>query len=201
MPLDPDELLHFNEEKDRKGVIYLSRVPPMMGPQEIRNFLVPFGEITRVYLAPADKGKKKQAGRKLRGMFTEGWVEFRRKRFAKDAAFALNGTAVGGKRTSKYYGELWAIKYLSKFKWDTLTEQLAYDRATRDQKMRTEIAQAKREAGFYLKQVERSETNAKIEAKKAAKRDPSEVLPAPDQAAIMDSIRKRFRQRKPIQQT
>lgn len=131
----------------------------------------------------------------------DGWVEFRRKKSAKDAALALNGSTVAGKRTSHFYGELWSIKYLKDFKWSNLTEQIAYEKAVRDQKLRTEIDQAKREASFYLKQVEKAETMSKIEAKKASKRkegvegDKEAVV---DQDEILESVRKRFRQRKPI---
>lgn len=176
----------------------------MMGPQEIRNYLAPFGEIGRVYMTPADKGSssKNNSSAKKRGMFVDGWIEFKNKKHAKNAALALNGTTVGGKRTSKYYGELWSVKYLSKFKWSNLTEQIGYERATRQQKMLTEISQAKREAGFYLKQVEKAETAVKIEAKRAAKRvAEGQEVQVVDQDAALESLRKRFRQRKPIQQT
>lgn len=205
--IDLEDIHAFNEDKDRTGIVYLSRVPPMMGPQEVRNFLQPFGEITRLYLTPADKGKTggkpkgNQAPQKKRGMFVDGWVEFRKKRCAKDAALALNGTPVGGKRTSKYYGELWAIKYLTKFKWSHLTEQIELEKATRQQKLQTEISQAKREASFYLKQAEKAETASKIEAKRAARRaaeDSEQVPAAGDRDVELDNLKKRFRQRKPV---
>lgn len=207
--IDLEDIHAFNDEKDRTGILYLSRVPPMMGPQEVRNFLQPFGEITRLYLTPADKGKPgsrskgQQTAPKKRGMFVDGWVEFRKKRCAKDAALALNGTPVGGKRTSKYYGELWALKYLSKFKWSHLTEQIELEKATRQQKLQNEISQAKREASFYLKQAEKAETATKIEAKRAARRAADGVetpatTAAADQDAALESLRKRFRQRKPV---
>lgn len=146
----------------------------------------------------AKNGKKGgQQQKKNAGMFIDGWVEFKSKRSAKNAALALNGTPIGGSKRSKVYGEMWALKYLSKFKWTHLTEQIAYERAVREQKLRAEISQAKREAGLYLKQVERAQTNEKIAAKRAAKN------PEPSQSnadADMEAIRKRFRQRKPIQQ-
>jgi len=61
--------------------------------------------------------------------FTEGWVEFADKRVAKRTALALNGQRIGGKRRSAYYDDLWCIKYLPRFKWDDLTEEIAYQRA------------------------------------------------------------------------
>ena len=63
--------------------------------------------------------------------FTEGWVEFADKRIAKRTAVALNGQRMGGKRRSAYYDDLWCIKYLPRFKWDDLTEEIAYQKAVR----------------------------------------------------------------------
>lgn len=52
--------------------------------------------------------------------FTEGWVEFEDKRRAKRAAALLNGQPMGGRKRSAYYYDLWALKYLPKFKWVAL---------------------------------------------------------------------------------
>ncbi|XP_070683476.1 uncharacterized protein [Malus domestica] len=54
------------------------------------------------------------------------WVEFSDKRVAKRVANMLNGEQIGGKKRSSFYYDLWNIKYLSKFKWDNLTEEIAY---------------------------------------------------------------------------
>ncbi len=56
--------------------------------------------------------------------FTEGWIEFEDKRVAKQVAQMLNGQPMGGKRRSAYHYDLWCLKYLSKFKWDHLTEEI-----------------------------------------------------------------------------
>lgn len=37
----------------------------------------------------------------------------------------LNGTPIGGKVRSDHYFDLWTIKYLSKFKWEHLTEEIS----------------------------------------------------------------------------
>ena len=36
----------------------------------------------------------------------------------------LNGNQMGGKRRSAYHYDLWSLKYLPKFKWDHLTEEI-----------------------------------------------------------------------------
>lgn len=34
---------------------------------------------------------------------------------------------LGGKKRSSFYYDIWNIKYLSKFKWDDLTEEIGMD--------------------------------------------------------------------------
>ena len=76
--------------------------------------------------------------------FTEGWVEFRDKKKARATAEMLNGHQIGGKRRSAYYSDLWNLRYLPKFKWDNLTEEIEYQKAIREQKMALELAIAKK---------------------------------------------------------
>eukprot|EP00981_Chlorochromonas_danica_P010792 scaffold3412_cov171-Ochromonas_danica.AAC.10 len=40
---------------DRRGVVYLSRIPPFMKPNKMRTLLEPYGEITRLFLAEEGK--------------------------------------------------------------------------------------------------------------------------------------------------
>lgn len=43
---------------------------------------------------------------------------------ALQVAAMLNGQQMGGKRRSAYHYDLWSMKYLPKFKWDHLTEEV-----------------------------------------------------------------------------
>uniref|UniRef100_F1LC29 Activator of basal transcription 1 n=1 Tax=Ascaris suum TaxID=6253 RepID=F1LC29_ASCSU len=102
---------------------------------------------------------------KRRKRFTEGWVEFKDKSLAKRVAASLNNTAVGGKRRSAARETLWTMKYLSRFKWTHLKEQLTYEHKVEQQRMRAEISQAKRQANFFAEQVEKGEQLRKLEEK------------------------------------
>lgn len=157
--LSEKKLQRLQEDYNKRGIVYLSRIPPHMKPQKLRHLLSQYGEIGRIYLAPEDPGlrkKRKQTGKDTGKNFTEGWVEFEDKKLAKQVAAMLNGQAIGGKKRSAYHYDLWAIKYLPKFKWDHLTEELAYLKAIHDQKLAAEISAAKRERDFYLGQVDKA---------------------------------------------
>lgn len=100
----------------------------------------------------------------------EGWVEFAKKGEAKLAALALNGTQVGGKkRHNLFRDDLWTIKYLPKFKWQNLTEKLAYDQKVREQRLKAQSNQAKKEINFYMEKVDLKKRLDKMEEKKSQK--------------------------------
>jgi len=77
----------------KSGVVYLSRVPPYMNPHKLRSLLEPYGKINRLFLAPEDptaRTRRIKGGGNKKRFFTEGWVEFLRKKDAKKACELLN---------------------------------------------------------------------------------------------------------------
>lgn len=56
--------------------------------------------------------------------FTEGWVEFKDKKVARSVAEMLNAQPIGGKKGSRWRDDVWTMKYLPRFKWNMLTEQV-----------------------------------------------------------------------------
>ncbi|KAE8706691.1 protein DEHYDRATION-INDUCED 19-like protein 5-like [Hibiscus syriacus] len=155
------KLLKEAADADNRGVCYLSRVPPHMDHVKLRQLLSQYGEILRIYLTPSGhqpqvKGKLPRPSKAQEQEFSEGWVEFARKGIAKRVANMLNGEQIGGRKRSSFYYDLWNIKYLSKFKWDDLTEEIAYKIAIREQKLALELSAAKRERDFYLSKVDQS---------------------------------------------
>ncbi|KAF8058454.1 esf2 [Scenedesmus sp. PABB004] len=146
--LSEEKLRRLKEATARRGIVYVSRLPPHMKPAKLRQLLSPYGEVGRIYCTPEDAAARKQ--RKKNGgnsgkNFTEGWVEFEDKAVAKRVAGALNGQPMGGSRRSAYHYDLWALRYLPKFKWDHLTEEVTYERAVREQRLAAELGAARRE--------------------------------------------------------
>lgn len=140
------------KKQPKKGIIYLSTIPPYMNVTQITEFFSDFGKVGRVYLQLADtepKPGEKTKKRKIAKKFTEGWVEFQRKSVAKKVATLLNNTQISNRKKSKHYDVMWNMKYLSNFKWTHLHERLAYEKAARRQKLRTEIELAKKKTNFF----------------------------------------------------
>lgn len=163
----------FREKARRKGIVYLSRLPPNMKPQKTRHLLEQYGDIGRVYLAAEDPSTRRHRKGKSSKRYTEGWVEFEDKREAKLAAQLLNGQPMGGKKRSSTYYDLWCIKYLPKFSWDHLTEELNHQRAVMDQKIAAEVAAAHRERDFYQSRVDKAKAVESIIERQTTTTDPS----------------------------
>ncbi|KAJ8371164.1 hypothetical protein SKAU_G00111920 [Synaphobranchus kaupii] len=166
-----DDEEESTRKKSTPGIIYLGHIPPRLRPKHVRNMLTSYGEIGRIFLQPEDhsvKRKKKKTGSKARS-FTEGWVEFRDKRIAKKVAASLHNTPMGARKRNRFSDDLWCIKYLHKFHWCHLSERLAYELTVRQQRLRTEISQAKRETNFYLANVEKSQNLDKLRKKRQRK--------------------------------
>ncbi|CAN6465529.1 unnamed protein product [Victoria cruziana] len=152
-------LLKEMNHRSERGVCYMSRVPPQVDPPKLRQILSQYGEVLRIYLVPEDPAarmRRKSAGGHRGEQFSEGWVEFAKKSVAKKVALMLNGEQIGGKKRSKFYYDLWNIKYLSGFKWDNLTEEQAKKHADREQKLVLEISAARKERDFYLAKIDQS---------------------------------------------
>ncbi|KAJ6949439.1 hypothetical protein NC651_003432 [Populus alba x Populus x berolinensis] len=197
------------EKAHKRGVCYISRVPPGMDHVKLRQLLSQYGEIQRIYLAPQNsssidqvndnnKSRKRGGGAKAQ-LYSEGWVEFASKSNAKRVANLLNGEQIGGKKRSQFYYDHWNIKYLSKFKWDNLTDEIAYKKAIREQKLALEISAAKRERDFYLKKVDQSRALSSIEERmkkkqKVQQESGGELSVAPQKPAVC----RQFPQKKPI---
>jgi len=83
--LTREKMEQFKEKAERRGVVYIARVPPFMKPEKLRSLLVKYGELNRIYLVPEDKSLHKKrvgAGGNRRTKYTEGWIEFEDKKVA-----------------------------------------------------------------------------------------------------------------------
>jgi ESF2/ABP1 family protein len=159
----------FNETLRKRGVVYIARIPPRMNPTKLKALLSDFGDVTRIYLVEEDASNRKRR-RKNGGSgskrYTEGWVEFGQKKIAKVVAQNLNNTPISNHKRDYHCGDLWNLKYLSKFQWSHLTEKVAYERRVREQKLRVEMMQAKRENASYTQLVETGKKLDQIENRK-----------------------------------
>ena len=193
--LDTKKLESFQSENDKTGIIYLSRLPPFMTPQKLRTMLEKLGKIHRVYLEPeslSQTQKRKKSGGSSKQQFVRAWVEYRNKHDAVSASL-LNGTLIGGKKSSRIHDDLWCIKYLPEFKWHHLTREISDRNAEREQKVREMRIKSKKETNEILKNAELAK---KLEAIEEKKRKSGKLV---EKEFDMKELAKRFKQRKLVE--
>lgn len=159
--LDQSDLHDEPSKKPTKksGIVYIGNLPPGMKPYFLKSLLMNHGTIKRQYLEPEDDAKRKRriaAGGSGGLRYTEGWVEFETKREAKDIALQLNGTRIGRRKGSRFYDDLWMIRYLKGFTWQMLVEKSVIQRKEREQRLRLELSKAKKEDEAFLQSVARA---------------------------------------------
>ncbi|XP_066254877.1 uncharacterized protein [Euwallacea similis] len=139
----------------KKGLIFLSSIPPYMNVTKLREIFSKFGKVGRIYLQLEEGGKgtkpqdKKKKKRKIAKKFTEGWVEFDKKCVAKRVAVLLNNTQVSTRKKSKHYDYMWSMKYLSNFKWTHLHERLTYEKMEKNKRLKGDIQLSKKKTNFF----------------------------------------------------
>ncbi|KAI0796522.1 hypothetical protein C8Q75DRAFT_710017 [Abortiporus biennis] len=182
-PLTAEGLAAYNAAQAKTGVVYISRIPPGMRPTKVRHLMSQYGEIGRVYLQPED-AKRAYLRRKYTSTkkvhFTEGWVEFKDKRVARSVAEMLNAQPIGGKKGTRWRDDIWTMKYLPKFKWNMLTEQIAHEAAVHAARLRVELSQSRKEQHEYLKNVELARVLDKRAERKRQTEDQTGEEPPPD---------------------
>ena len=193
----------FNKKLKKRGCIYVARVPPRMTPTKIKALLSEHAEVTRVYLVEEDasvrKRRKKEYGGSGGKRYIEGWVEFASKKRAKHIAASLNLTPISNHKRNPHYGTLWNLKYLHKFQWSHLTEKVAYERRVREQKLRVEMMQARRENAAYVEMVETGKKLDKIEERKRKRGDETLVSSSKNKSDGRDK-RHKHHQRRPVKE-
>jgi ESF2/ABP1 family protein len=193
----------FNAKLQKRGIVYISRVPPRMTPSKVKTLLSDFGTITRVYLVEEDKTvrkKRRKAGGSGGKRYTEGWVEFESKKKAKEAGEALNMNRMTNHKGSMHYDDFWNIKFLKGFKWSHLTEKVAYERRVREQKLRIEMMEVKRENASYIAQVEAGKKLDHIEERLRKRQDKEGgASAAGNKDAGQEKKRRKIKQKKPFQ--
>merc|ERR1719499_2467865 len=80
-----------------------------------------------------------------RKRYTKAWIGFADKRVAKAFVNYCNGETMKGKRRSRFYHDIWCLKYLKGFRWTHLKEELAYHSAMQERKRAEELSRIGRE--------------------------------------------------------
>jgi ESF2/ABP1 family protein len=181
----------YSENLEKRGVVYMSRVPPFMKPNKARALFEQYGIVTRIYLAEEDsqiRKRRKSSGGNGSKQFTEGWIEFAEKKVAKSVAESLNNSTMGGMKSHFYHDDIWNLKYLKNFKWDYLTEKFAYERRVRENKLKASMMQAKRSNAEFVELVEKGKQQKFVEDRKRKHQGPDQATTNVSSRVEKDSV-------------
>ena len=97
------------KSKFKTGVVYLSKIPAGRNYTRIREIFEKFAPIGNIYLVPDKQANSKlQQKGKVYKCYKEGFVEFKRKKDAKNFTSIFNGAALENSSD----GFIWDIRYL-----------------------------------------------------------------------------------------
>lgn len=173
----------YRENLAKRGVIYISRIPPFMKPNKARTIFEQFGEVTRLYLAEEDgkiREKRREKGGNASKQFQEGWIEYADKKIAKSVAESLNNTRIEVKKGSFYHDDLWNLKYLKNFKWDYLTEKISYERRIKESKLNLAMMHAKRANAEVVELMEKTKIQKIVQERKRTRENTADSITTQD---------------------
>lgn len=195
---DDDDATKNKSKKKKKSnessVVYISRIPPGMDVGALRSRLSRMGTLGRVWLQKEDSeavsARRQLGGRRSRG-FSEGWVEFSRRRDAKNAVALLNGQPINAaKRGGRWGNDLWCLKLLARdYTWHHLYEETMGNARERVLRVKAAVAAGRRERAFI------EERDAL--AKRISRKEHRAAEEAPEEEPQRRIVR-RFRQRKAV---
>lgn len=156
----------FIKEMNRRGIVYVSRIPFGMQPFHLRHLFQQHAKhpILRVHCdleSPEETARRKARGGNAKKQYKEGWVEFESKKDAIYVVQICNGKPCSYNRNNRFHNQMWTMKYLKHYKWYHLTEELRMKNRVREKKLRTRVDQARREANEYLENAEKSRYKGK----------------------------------------
>mmetsp|Transcript_42746 Transcript_42746/g.112644 ORF Transcript_42746/g.112644 Transcript_42746/m.112644 type:complete len:291 (-) Transcript_42746:77-949(-) len=178
-PQDAEDLKAFKDQEDRKGVIYLTSVPYGLHVFKVRRLLERFGEIGRIYLTPHPRDVNKEAHKRR---YLEGWVEFMEKKVAKRVAVSLNSQTIGGKKRDRFYGALWVMRYLPKFKWHNLVEHHRHVAEVKKARIQQQIEQVHKENQHFREQQRTLNRKKHWQKKKSEQESEASIMEAREAA-------------------
>ncbi|KAL8427124.1 hypothetical protein ACSSS7_007877 [Eimeria intestinalis] len=141
-----------DSEAKGRGVLYVAQLPHGWTRLQVIRYFERFGEVTRVFLNRKEERGGFRKGKRF--VFTDGWIEYRKKRHAKRVVALLDGQPVGGKKRNKHAQDLLMLSYLKKFNFSSLYEDAMHIKRTRQDRLNAQMARVKKESQMYVELLE-----------------------------------------------
>merc|ERR1719414_1140282 len=123
------------------GIVYFSKIPNGMIVNDIKNYFSEFVPV-KSYFVPLKKSKK---------LFKEGWIEFKSSANARHIEKVYNCTKVGGKKTKKWYDDVWSLKYIKGLSWSDIHAETRHKNLIKSKEKQADLSIARREADVFQK--------------------------------------------------
>ncbi|OEH76158.1 activator of basal transcription related protein [Cyclospora cayetanensis] len=147
----PSKELGGELEIKGRGVVYVAQLPHGWTRMQVIRYFEKFGEVTRVFLNRKDtKGNRRGKG----FIFTDGWVEYRKKKHAKRVVALMHGQPFGGKKRNKHAQDLLMLSYLKGFDFGSLYEDVMHVKRTRQDRLNAQMTRVKKESQIYMELLE-----------------------------------------------
>ncbi|KAL8436059.1 hypothetical protein Efla_002049 [Eimeria flavescens] len=170
-----------DDDSRKRGVVYVAQLPLGWTRAQVIRYFERFGEVTRVFL-----NRKNSAGSSRRGRrfaFTDGWIEFRKKRHAKNVVALLDGQPVGGKKRSRNAQDLLMLSYLKGFNFGSLYEEAMHVKRTRQDRLNAQMARVKKESQVYAELLEQKHSADQLKQRLSRKSERLQQAAAADEPA------------------
>ncbi|KAL6007702.1 hypothetical protein ACLOJK_033203 [Asimina triloba] len=193
---------------DKRGICYLSRIPPHMTPLKLRQILSQYGELQRIYLAP----EVPSSGQLKRNCFIpdsivkiDGARVFEcRYCFIPKLIVGVDGAGYACESKVQILqlkcdvsGQVdFEVKGFPKGTPDIVMPYVAYKNAIREQKLALEISAAKRERDFYLSKVDKARALNAIQERSKKKQKVQED--SNSNADTGPKVIRKFKQTRPV---
>lgn len=192
--MTPERLAKEQKRIKKTGVVHLTLVPPFMQPAKLRQIMLRFGPVGRIFLQPEEESvrqKRIKYGGNKRQNFVQGWVEFEKKKHAKLCAFSMNGQKIGGNKKDRYYDDILNLRYLRKYTWQDLQQQLATENEVRQAKLALEVSRQNKVNKTFVENVETAKMIERAKKRRAAAESEDKREHDED-----EKVRRTFKQRK-----
>lgn len=159
------------DDTSRRGVIHFANIPVGWTRANVIRYFEEFGEVTRVFLKKKESSGVASARKRQRVLFSEGWIEFRKRKDARRVALLLDGQEVKGGKCGRSSGTRMMLSYMRGFEFGSLYEEVMEGRRSREARLQAQYARLRKESQLYMDLLEGKHQQNQLKKRIALKKE------------------------------